>query len=327
MSNLSRSLRYLARRLSQSVLTILFIAVVNFCLVQMAPGDAADVLAGEAGGATPEYMQQVRKSFGLDQPMPVQFAIYVKHVLTFDLGYSFRNGASVRDLILQRMGPTLLLMGTTFLLSISAGLVLGVMASSHVNTWKDAAISIMALLSYATPLFWAGLMFISIFALKLGWVPTGGMEKIEDFNEGWSRVLDVAHHLVLPAITLSLFYMAVYVRLIRAGMLDQMKLDYVVTARAKGLTESHIRLRHMLRNASLPMVTMAGVQVGAMLGGSIVVETVFGWPGMGLLAFQALSARDLNLLLGIFLISACLVVVVNAVVDVIYFALDPRIRA
>ena len=327
MSNLSHSLRYLGRRLSQSILTLVFIAVVNFCLVQMAPGDAADVLAGEAGGATPEYMQQIRKSFGLDQPKPVQFAIYLKHVLTFDLGYSFRNSAPVRELILQRLGPTLLLMGTTFVLSISVGLVLGVMASSHVNTWKDTAISILALLSYATPLFWAGLMFISVFALKLGWVPTGGMEKIEDFNEGWSRVGDVLHHLVLPAITLSLFYMAVYVRLIRAGMLDQTNMDYVVTARAKGLTERRIRLRHMLRNAALPMVTMAGVQVGAMLGGSIVIETVFGWPGMGLLAYQALFARDINLLLGIFLISACLVVIANALVDVIYVVLDPRIRA
>lgn len=327
MTNISKSARYLGRRVSQSVLTLIFIAIVNFCLVQMAPGDAADVLAGEAGGATPEYMQQIRASFGLDQPKPVQFVIYLKRVLTFDLGYSFRNSAPVRDLILQRIGPTLVLMLTTISIAVLAGLVLGIMAASNVNTWKDAAVSVLALLSYATPLFWAGLMFISFFSLKLGWFPTAGMETIEEFNEGWDRVLDVLYHLVLPALTLSLFYMAVYVRLIRAGMLDQMNMDYVVTARAKGLTERRIRFRHMLRNASLPMVTMAGVQVGTMLGGSIVVETVFGWPGLGLLAFQALSARDLNLLLGIFLMSACLVVVVNAIVDVIYFVLDPRIRA
>jgi len=321
-----QSLRYVLRRLAQAVPTIIVIAIINFCVLQLAPGDAADVLAGESGGATPEYMQQIRESYGLDKPIPVQLVLYVKNVLSLDLGYSFRNSAPVRDLILQRLGPTLLLMGVTIVLSICLGALLGIFASSRVNTWRDNAISVLSLVSYATPLFWAGLMFISVFSLWLGWFPTGGMEAITEFNEGWDRVFDILHHLFLPALTLSLFHMAVYTRLMRSAMLEQRGMDYVTTARAKGLTEGRINMSHMVRNAILPVVTMAGVQVSTLFGGSIVVETVFGWPGMGLLAFQALFARDLNLLLGIFLISACLVVFINMVVDVLYFVLDPRIR-
>jgi len=319
-------LMYVGRRLLQAIPTLLIIAVLNFSIVQLAPGDAADVLAGEAGGATPEYMAQLRQQFGLDQPMPVQLALYLRNVATLNLGYSFRNGMSVRELVWQRLGPTLLLMGTTIVLSIGIGMLLGIAAAGRPNSFRDQAISVVSLLSYATPLFWVGLMLISLFSLRLGWFPTSGMETIAAFHEGWARVVDIAHHLVLPAITLSLFYMALYTRLMRATMLEQAGMDYVTTARAKGLTERRITFRHVLRNAALPIATMAGVQIGALLGGSVVVETVFGWPGMGLLAYQALFARDINLLLGIFFISACLVVVVNLLVDLLYVVLDPRIE-
>jgi len=319
-------LRFIGRRLLQAIPTILIIVTLNWCIVQLAPGNAADVLAGEAGGATPEYMAQLRHRFGLDKPKPVQLALYLKNVLTLNLGYSFRNNMPVRTLVLERLGPTLLLMGTTILFSIGFGVLLGIFAAVHVNTVRDHLISVLSLLSYATPLFWVGLMLISIFSLKLGWLPTSGMENIAMFYTGWKRVEDIARHLVLPAVTLSLFYMALYVRLMRASMLEQSGMDYVTTARAKGLAERRITFRHVVRNAILPIVTMAGVQIGALLGGSVVVETVFGWPGMGLLAYQALFARDINLLLGIFFISACLVVVMNLLVDVIYVMLDPRIE-
>ncbi|HET8609557.1 MAG TPA: ABC transporter permease [Burkholderiales bacterium] len=319
-------IRFVLRRLLQAIPTILIIAVLNFCVIQLAPGDAADVLAGESGGATPEYMAQLRHRFGLDKPKYIQLVDYVKNVLSLNLGYSFRNSMPVRDLILQRLGPTLLLMGTTIVLSIGIGVLLGLLAATRVNSWRDNLISVLSLLSYATPLFWVGLMLIALFSLRLGWFPTSGMETIAAFYQGWDRVIDIAHHLVLPAITLSLFYMALYTRLMRATMLEQSGMDYVTTARAKGLTERRITFRHILRNAVLPVVTMAGVQIGALLGGSVVVETVFGWPGMGLLAFQSLFARDVNLLLGIFFISACLVIVINLLVDLIYFALDPRIE-
>ncbi|MEL6219071.1 MAG: ABC transporter permease, partial [Pseudomonadota bacterium] len=180
--------------------------------------------------------------------------------------------------------------------------------------------------AYATPLFWVGLMLIVVFSINLGWFPTSGMETIAAFNTGIDRVLDIAHHLVLPSVTLSLFYLALYTRLMRASMLEQAGMDYVITARAKGVSEARITFRHVLRNALLPVVTMAGVQVSSLIGGSVIVETVFGWPGLGQLAFESLFARDLNLLMGIFFFSAVLVLVVNLIVDILYTQLDPRIE-
>jgi peptide/nickel transport system permease protein len=326
MGGLTRGVRYVARRLALGIPTILIIVVLNFSLLHLAPGDAADVLAGEAGAATPEYMVQLRRNFGLDQPVYVQLGVYLKHMATFDLGYSFRHGMSVTNLILSRLGPTLLLMLTVFVISVGTGIALGAIAARNLNRWSDNMLSMLAVLAYATPVFWAGLMLIVLFSIKLGWFPTSGIEQIGAFYDGWARVADVAHHLVLPALTLSLFYIALYTRLMRASVLDQYAMDYIITARAKGLTERQIARRHVLRNAALPVLTMAGVQFGGLLGGAVVVETVFGWPGLGLLAYESLFARDINLLLGIFFISACLVVVVNLLVDLSYSLLDPRIE-
>jgi peptide/nickel transport system permease protein len=317
---------YVLRRLLQAVPVVFAILVLNFLLLHLAPGDAAQVLAGEAGSASPEYMAQLRQRFGLDRPLALQLLLYVKNMLVLDLGFSFRHSMPVLDLILGRLGPTLLLMVTTLVVSVVTGIVLGLLAAARAGSWRDTLISILALVSYATPLFWVGLMLIVVFSLKLDWLPTSGMETVAAFHEGWARVVDIARHLILPALTLSLFYMALYVRLMRAAMLEQAGMDYVTTARAKGLSETRITLSHVLRNAVLPVVTMAGVQVGSLLGGSVVVESVFAWPGLGLLAFQSLFARDFNLLLGIFFLSACLVVAVNLVVDVVYARLDPRIH-
>ncbi|MEM6341815.1 MAG: ABC transporter permease, partial [Pseudomonadota bacterium] len=252
--------------------------------------------------------------------------LYLKNVAMFDLGYSFRHEMPVLELVLDRFFATMLLMVSTILLAVGFGVLLGLLAATGLNTWRDTAISIFALITYATPLFWVGLMLIVVFSLNLGWFPTSGMENIAMFYEGWDRVFDIARHLVLPTITLSLFYLALYTRLMRASMLEQAGQDYVTTARAKGLTERRIMFVHVLRNALLPVVTMAGVQVGALIGGSVIVESVFAWPGLGMLAFEALFSRDLNLLLGIFLLSALLVVAVNLIVDIIYSVLDPRIE-
>lgn len=317
--------RFIARRLALAVPTVLFIVIAGFALVHLAPGNAADVLAGEAGSATPEMMAQLRQKFGLDQPFHVQLWLYLKNVLALDLGYSHRHGMPVIELIGMRLPATLLLMGTTFAIAIGLGVLLGILAARGLNTWRDRLISVFALVSYATPLFWAGLMLIVLFSLKLGWLPTSGIETVAAFYEGWDRVKDIARHLVLPSLTLALFYLALYTRLMRACMLEQAEMDYVTTARAKGLDERRIVLRHILPNALLPVVTMAGVQVGALLGGSVVVETVFAWPGLGQLAFESLFARDLNLLLGIFFVCGCLVIAVNLAVDVLYAFLDPRI--
>jgi peptide/nickel transport system permease protein len=326
MSHFARRARYVVKRLVQAIPIVLAIVVLNFFLLQLAEGDAVDVLAGEAGSATPEYMAELREKFGLDQPLVVQLGVYLKNVMVLDLGYSFRHEMPVSELIFDRMLATLLLMVSTILLAVGFGIVLGLVAAISLNTWRDTAISIFALITYATPLFWVGLMLIVVFSLNLGWFPTSGMENFAMFYEGWDRVFDIAHHLVLPTITLSLFYLALYTRLMRASMLEQAGQDYVTTARAKGVTENRIMFVHVLRNALLPVVTMAGVQVGALIGGSVIVESVFAWPGLGMLAFEALFSRDLNLLLGIFLLSALLVVAVNLVVDLVYSTLDPRIE-
>jgi peptide/nickel transport system permease protein len=321
-----RLVRFILTRLLQAVPVVLGVVVLNFLLLQLAPGDAATVLAGEAGGAPAEYIEQLRARFGLDKPVLVQLGLYLKNILFLDLGFSFRNNSPVLGLILDRLWPTLLLMGATLVISVGGGVLLGVVAAIGVRTWRDHLISVAAVIAYATPLFWVGLMLILVFSIRVDWFPTSGMEDVVAFHEGWARVVDIAHHLVLPTITLSLFYLALYTRLMRATVLEQRGAEYATTARAKGLTERAITMRDVLRNALLPVVTMAGVQVGALLGGSVVVETVFAWPGLGQLAFQSLFARDFNLLLGIFFLSACLVVIVNIVVDVIYVLLDPRIR-
>ncbi|MEQ9606504.1 MAG: ABC transporter permease [Kiloniellaceae bacterium] len=321
-----KRLRYILRRIIQAIPVVLAIVVMNFLLLQLAEGDAVDVLAGEAGSATPEYIAQLRERFGLDQPVHVQLVRYVTNILSLDLGYSFRQEMQVSELILMRLGPTLLLMVTTLFIAVGFGALLGILAARGLNTWRDNLISVFALVSYATPLFWIGLMFVVVFSIKLDLLPASGMESIGAFYEGWDRVLDIAVHLILPATTLSLFYLAAYTRLMRASILEQAGMDYVTTARAKGLTERAITYRHILRNALLPVVTVAGVQMGGLLGGSVIVESVFGWPGLGLLAYDALFSRDLNLLLGIFFVSACLVVAVNLFVDILYTFLDPRIE-
>lgn len=322
----TRLLRFIGRRLLLAIPVVLGVVILNFLLLHLAPGDAATVLAGEAGGAPPEYVQQLRERFGLDQPLIVQLGLYLKNVLTLNLGYSFRNASPVLPLIIDRLWPTLLLMTTTLVLSVGGGVLLGLLAAIWVRTWRDHVISIFAIVAYATPLFWVGLMLILVFSIKLGWLPTSGMEDPAALYEGWERAVDIAKHLVMPAVALSVFYMALYARLMRATMLEQRGLEYVTTARAKGLSEKQITIRHIVRNALLPVVTVAGVQVGGLLGGSVIVESVFSWPGLGQLAFMSLFARDVNLLLGIFLISSLLVIVVNILIDVLYAILDPRIK-
>ena len=320
-----RFLHYLLRRLLQAVPIVAGIAVFNFCLLQLAPGDVADVLAGEAGGATPEYMAQMRTKFGLDQPLPVQLGKYLLNVARLDLGYSFRHNMPVIDLVLSRLPATLLLMVAAIAVAFGLGIALGVTAARNVNRPIDTIISVGALLAYATPIFWMGLMMILLFSVKLGWLPSSGMYTVGADLSLAGHVLDVVRHMVLPTVALALFFMALYTRLMRASMLEVYGLDYVVTARAKGLSETRVAFRHVLRNALLPMVTMLGLQVGSMLGGSVLVETVFGWPGLGRLAFEAVFQRDNNLLLGILMLSSVLVVTVNIVIDLLYARLDPRI--
>lgn len=322
-------LPFIARRLLLAVPLILAIIAFNFFLLQLAPGDLADVLASEQGGAAADagYVAELRRSFGLDLPVLTQLAIYLKNVAAFDFGFSHRYGVPVSTLITARLAGTLLLALTSLAMAVVIGAALGLAAARRPGGFFDMLVSLLATLAYSAPLFWVGLMLIVLFGVQLQWLPTGGFQEVTQVPlEGVALLIDRLRHLVLPATTLALFFVAIYARMTRASMIEAMSQDYVRTARAKGLAEGQIALTHGLRNALLPLVTMVGLQAGSLLGGSVVVETVFAWPGMGRLAFEAVSNRDLNLLLSIMLLSSFVVVAVNLVVDVLYAWLDPRIR-
>jgi peptide/nickel transport system permease protein len=283
-------------------------------------------MAGESGAADEEYLAALRAKYGVEQPLPVRLGRYLQSIATFDLGYSFRYNVPVVDLILSRFPATLLLMFTSLGLALIGGIVLGVAAARRPGSLRDAAISVLALLGYSTPLFWFGLMLTVLMSVKLSLLPSSGMSTIGADYSLLGQVADVARHLIMPSVTLALFYISTYTRLMRASMLEIYGMDFVRTAKAKGLNEREVAYGHVLRNAILPLVSLFGVQLGAVLGGSVVVEVVFGWPGLGTLAFDALFQRDLNLLMGILFMSSALVVVVNLAVDLLYSWLDPRIE-
>jgi peptide/nickel transport system permease protein len=319
-------LEFIAHRLLKSIVIVFAIIVLNFLLIRLAPGDPATVMAGEAGAADEKFMAQLRQDFGLDRPIHVQLGIYVKNFASFDLGFSHRHKRQVSSLLADRLPATLLLTGTAFVFALTAGVLLGVLAANRVGSWSDSAITVLALGFYATPLFWVGLMFILLFSVNLGWLPAFGMETLGAKKTGLDRWLDVGRHLVLPALTLGVFYMAIYARLTRASMLEVREQDFVRTARAKGLTEGRITRAHVLRNAVLPVITFAGIQAGQLIGGSILVETVFAWPGIGRLAFESLLARDYNALLGVFFLTTVMVILFNLATDLLYSIADPRIE-
>ena len=317
---------YILRRLLQVVPIVLVIILATYLLLRLAPGDLVDVMAGESGAATPEYMAQLRHQFSLDQSGAVIFWHYLSNLAHFNLGYSYRYATPVSQLILNRLGPTLVLMLASILLAAVAGIVLGVVSARRHGSWLDETIAALSTVGFATPVFWIGLMLIVVFSVHLRWLPASGMATVDGPSPAsWAGLPDLLRHLALPAATLSIFYVAVYTRITRAAMLEVYGQDYIRTARSKGLPEWRVSLVHGLRNALLPVVTITGLQLGSLLGGSIVVETVFSWPGLGRLAFDAVFQRDINLLLGIFLFSSLLVIMMNLLIDVLYAVLDPRI--
>ncbi|MBS7811399.1 ABC transporter permease [Roseococcus pinisoli] len=322
----SRLPGFLARRVVKSVLVVLAIVVCNFLLVHAAPGDPASVMAGQSGAADPLFLEQLRRQFGLDQPFHIQLWVYLKSVLSLDLGFSHRQQAPVAQLIAERLPATLLLTGAAFIFAVGGGVALGALAARRVGSWADSAITALALTFYATPLFWVGLMLVLVFSVWLEWLPSFGMSSVGVELHGMAVVWDVAQHLLLPALTLGLFYLAVYARLTRATMLEVADQDFVKTARAKGVPEGRITRAHILRNALLPVITFAGIQAGQLVGGSILVETVFAWPGIGRLAFEALLARDYPVLLGVFFCTSVIVVLFNLATDLLYAVIDPRVE-
>ncbi|MBX3452946.1 ABC transporter permease [Ferrovibrio sp.] len=319
-------LRPVITKVFRLAITIGMIAIINFLVIHSTPGDAVDVLAGEAGVADAGYTAELRQKFGLDQPLPVQLFHYMSRLLQFDLGYSFRHNMPVIDLIAGRIGPTMLLVGTALFGALLLGVVAGTVAASRQNSLLDYTISVLALVGYATPMFWLGLMLVVLLAVGGGILPASGMTTSGSTATGLAYLIDVLRHLVLPAVTLGLFYFATYARLARASVLDALSQDYIRTARSKGLAGHTVLFRHALRNALLPVATMFSLQFGAALGGAVVVEAVFAWPGLGRLAFEAISQRDYNLLQGILFMSSLLVIAINLLTDFLYTVIDPRIR-
>lgn len=319
-------IRFILARLVKAAVILLAIMIFNFLLIHAAPGDPAAVMAGEAGATDEKFIADLRARFGLDQPFGVQLWIYVKATVQLDLGYSYRQNMPVIDLIWQRLPATILLTMTAFVIALVLGVIAGVLAASKQGTWWDTVISTLALLFYATPLFWVALMASLLFSVVLGWLPGYGYQTIGANYTGIDRVLDIGKHLILPATTLGLFFMAVYMRMTRASMLEMSRLDFVKTARAKGLRNSVIQRHHVLRNALLPVITLAGLQAGQIVGGAVLTETVFAWPGIGRLLFEAINQRDYSVLLGVFFVSAAMVLLFNLITDILYVLVDPRIR-
>ena len=318
--------RILRRTAWQAIPTVIGLLVLNFFLLQLVPGDAADVIAAESGSATAESMAQIRSHFGLDLPLLHQLGHYFSNLAHFSLGISPRYNLPVTTLISARLGNTLLLMLTALGAALAVGVLLGAVMASFVGRLPDRVLSVLALLLYSTPGFWLGLMAIVLFSVHLGWLPTGGSSTIGVHLTGWAWLADGARHLVLPSLAMTGFYVAIFSRLTRASMLEVARQDFVRTAHAKGLHPVTVTFFHVLRNALVPMTTVAGMHFGTLLGGAVVIETVFSWPGLGRLAFESVMARDYTVLLGILLMSSMLVIVANVVVDLLHAVLDPRIH-
>lgn len=319
-------MKQIAARIAWSVGLILAVIVMCFSLVHLAPGDAALVIAGDSGAGDPELIEEIREDLGLDDSYLIQLSRYVGDVASGDLGTSYRFNESVTSLIGDRIWPTILLVTTALLFAIVIGVLVGVFTARRPESPVSHGVTVFSLVGYSMPVFWTGYLLIIAFASNVRWFPVAGMRDVRLEGNRLEEWLDIAHHLVLPALTLGLIYLAQYSRLSRASMLEVLQSDYVRTARAKGLAERKVVYKHALRNAVIPVITIAGLQFGALLSGALLVETVFNWPGLGRLAADSVFQRDAPVLLGVLICSAALVVVINILTDVVYRMIDPRIR-
>lgn len=321
-----QTLAYIIRRLFYGVILIFAVVVLNFILIRLAPGDPAIVIAGEMGGATQEILDSIRVEYGLDKPLLVQLAIYLGQIAQGDFGESFYWNRPVTYLIGLKIWQTILLVVAAQIIAICIGTVMGVLAARRPQGPFSAFVAVFSTVGYALPVFWTGLMLIILFASIIPIFPIEGMYSAR-FEGGWfAYMLDVLHHLILPATTLAIIFLAIYARLERASMIEVLGADYVRTARAKGVPEMVVVFKHALRNAVLPIITVAGLQFGNLISGALLVETVFNWPGMGTLAFESILRRDYPTAMGVLIFSAAMVVVANIVTDLSYRLADPRIR-
>lgn len=319
------TLRYILRRLGQGVVGVLGILLVTFVMVQLAPGDAVDALATE--GSDPAYLERLRSDLRIDRPLPEQFVAYAARIVQGDLGRSFaQGGRPVAELIGERLPATLLLMGTALLLSSTAGILLGALAARRPFGGFDLGLTTSALIGTAVPGFWLAQLALFAVAYPTGLFPLSGMTDARAQYAGLDYVVDVAYHLVLPALVLAMAELALVTRLTRTRLLQELGADYVRTARAKGVPERAVVARHALRNALLPVVTIIGARIGFLFSGAVLIETVFGWPGLGRLLVTASETRDRPVLLGVVLLVGFSVIVANLITDLVYARIDPRIR-
>lgn len=318
------SARYALRRVLQLLPAVVGIVVVGFLLIHLAPGDPILALAGEDGDAA--YYARMRERFGLDAPLHIQFLTYAGNVLTGDLGDSFVQGRPVLDVIVARLPATLLLTTSALAVSTTVGVGLGVFTARRADEPADVVVNATMLVVHAAPTFWLGQLALLAFAGGLGWFPVQGMVSARETTVGVARIIDVAHHLVLPTLALASAQLALIVRLTRTSLLEELGATYVRTARAKGLAERRVVYVHALRRSLLSAATVVGGRIGHVLAGTVVVEVVFGWPGLGRLLLTAMQSRDQPVLLGLFLLIAFTVVVANLLTDLAYGWLDPRIR-
>jgi len=296
------------------------VSIVIFGVLHLSPGDPAEIMLGSQ--ATKEDLVRLRESLGLNEPLPIQYVHWMGHVVRGDLGRSIWMKRPVLPEVLGRLGATLLLTGTALLLSTAGGLALGVASAAWPRSLLDRLSAVASLFGASMPSFWLGIVLMVIFALWLGWLPASGMYA----SYGGGGVGDLLSHLILPAVTLAAASITIIARLTRSTMLETLGQDFVRTARAKGVAESGVLLRHGLKNALIPIVTVVGVQAGYLLGGAVLTETVFAWPGVGTLMVQGILARDFPLVQGCVLVVALAFAVINLAVDLLYAWLDPRIR-
>ena len=309
---------YVIRRLLQSVPVLILASLAVFLLLHAVPGDPALLLAGP--DATPEVVVAVRKDMGLDQPLPVQYGLWIQHVLRGDLGKSYISRLPVGQLIQNALPATVELATAALIIAISFGIPTGILSAVKRQSMPDWFITVINGLSLAVPNFWLGILFIIVFALILGWLPPGGrVEFISNPGVAWKTLL-------LPAVTLGIHIGATLSRFTRAAMLEVLHEDYIRTARAKGLPGWGVIAKHAIRNALIPIVTVLGIQFGRLLGGAVIVESVFAWPGIGRMVLQAVLNRDYLLVQGTLLLLVVAFILINLIVDLLYGVLDPRIR-
>lgn len=316
--------RFVISRLLQGIALVFAVVLVNFALIKAAPGDPVSLFI-RGGNFSPQYVNHIRHELGLDQPAYKQLITYIGSVARLDLGQSIQYQQPVDQLIIARLPPTLLLAGIGVLLSSVLGVLLGV-ASRRSGSGRDVLGTVLALGGYSIPAFWLGQLMILIFAQKLGWLPPGGMSSLRNPTQGLAHVADVSKHLVLPLVAYTVVPLGMVFLLMRARLREVLSMDFVSTARAKGMAERRVVYRHALPNAFLPVLTVIGYNFGFMLAGAVLVESVFGWPGIGTLLGSAVLARDFPLILGIFTITAFMVIVANTITDILYGLIDPRIR-